>query len=198
MRVSGASRPLRKTNPGVGRYLIKLNTKEISLVIIFTALYAVGVIALAPISFYIFQVRVADAILTLSIIFGWPSIIGITIGTLVANVYGGLGPLDIVGGAFANFVATLLAWKIGIQRIRGRYIYAIAAEVSIVTLIVGSYLSYLFSMPILIGLSGILMGSIISIGIIGYILLRAMFHPTIINMLQSYGFKIHIKKQNKN
>lgn len=174
---------------------MKLNTKEISLVIIFAALYAVGVIALAPISFYIFQVRVADAILTLSIIFGWPSIVGITIGTLVANVYGGLGPVDIVGGALANFVATLLAWKIGIQKIRGRYIYAIAAEVSIVTLIVGSYLSYLFSMPILIGLSGILIGSAISIGIIGYMLLRAMLHPTIINLLQSSGFKIYTTKQ---
>ena len=40
----------------------KLKTKEISITIVFAALYALGVIFLAPISFGIYQVRVAERV----------------------------------------------------------------------------------------------------------------------------------------
>jgi len=88
-------------------------SKKISLMIIFAVLYTVGVVALAPLSFNIFQVRVADALLALSIIFGWPAIVGISLGTIISNFFGGLGVIDVIGGTTANFIATLLAWKIG-------------------------------------------------------------------------------------
>lgn len=170
------------------------STNEITLAIVFAALYVVGVAVLAPISFNIFQVRVADAILPLSIIFGWPAIIGTTIGTIVANFFGGLGFIDIVGGTGANFLATLLAWRIGRMRIKGSWIYAIGVEVLTVTLIVGSYLSYLFGMPLAVGLFGILIGSIIAIGVLGSILLKAMSRPLIVKTLKSYGLGLHLKK----
>ncbi len=154
--------------------MIVKTTKEISLAFVFAALYVVCVIVLAPISFNIFQVRVADSLLPLSIIFGWPAIIGITVGTIVANLFGGLGFIDVVGGTAANFIATLLAWKIGNRTLRGSWIYAIGVEVLTVTLIVGSYLSYLFGMPLAVGLFGILIGSAMAIGVLGYILLKAI------------------------
>jgi uncharacterized membrane protein len=40
-------------------------TLSVSLTAVFTALYAVGVVVLAPISFQVFQVRVVDALLPL-------------------------------------------------------------------------------------------------------------------------------------
>ena len=92
---------------------MRLNTKKLAVVTVFAALYAVGVVFLAPISFGIVQVRVADAMLPLAMIFGLPGALGLSLGCLVSNVFGGLGIVDIVGGATANLVACTLAWYIG-------------------------------------------------------------------------------------
>ena len=73
-----------------------MNNKEISLIAIISALYSALVIGLAPISFLPIQIRIADAMLPLSIIFGMPAIIGLTLGTIVAYVFGGLGFVDII------------------------------------------------------------------------------------------------------
>ena len=106
---------------------MKTNSRRISIIVIFAALYAVGVIFLAPISYSFFQVRLADALLPLSMIFGIPSAIGLSLGCLVSNVYGGLGLVDIIGGSVANFLACTLAWyvarksgfgKVGILELR--------------------------------------------------------------------------------
>jgi uncharacterized membrane protein len=147
---------------------MKINTKKLAVGTIFAALYAVGVIFLAPISFGIFQVRIADAMLPLAMIFGLPSALGFSLGCVVSNVYGGLGVVDIVGGAAANLVACTLAWYIGrnghlIQRFFGTAIETIA-----VTLIVGGYLSLIFQVPAEIGLLGVFVGSVISINAIGF------------------------------
>jgi uncharacterized membrane protein len=153
----------------------------------FAAVYAVGVVFLAPISFQLFQVRVADALLPLAMIFGWPAILGLSIGAFVANFFGGLGPVDIVGGAVANFVATLVAWRV--VRQRGRIWMAVGEglEITIVTLIVGSYLSYLFGMPLTVGWLGVLLGSVVAIGILGSLLFAALSTERVASMLRAYG-----------
>jgi uncharacterized membrane protein len=165
-----------------------------SLTSIFAALYAVCVVALAPISFQVFQVRVADALLPLAILFGWPSILGFSAGAFIANFFGGLGVVDIVGGSVANFLATYVAWKIGQKHVRGSWIVAIASEIILVAAIVGSYLSYLFEMPIEIGLSGVLLGSCVSIGILGAMLLLVMSRSVITDQLKSRGLIIYRKE----
>jgi uncharacterized membrane protein len=135
---------------------------------IFAALYAVGVIFLAPISFGVYQVRVADAMLPLAMIFGLPSAVGFSLGCIVSNVYGGLGIIDIVGGATANLVACTLAWYIGRKgRLARRFMGTVAITVA-VTLIVGGYLSLIFQVPVEIGLLGILVGSIVAVNVIGF------------------------------
>jgi uncharacterized membrane protein len=147
---------------------MRLNTKKLAVVTVFAALYAVGVIFLAPISFGIVQVRVADAMLPLSMIFGLPSALGLSLGCIVSNVYGGLGVIDIVGGAAANLVACTLAWYIG-RKGRGaqRFLGTVAETVS-VGLIVGGYLSLIFQVPLEISLLGVLIGETIAINVIGF------------------------------
>ena len=154
---------------------------NISLTAIFGALYAVGVIALAPLSFFIVQVRVADAIIPLSVLLGWPVILGVTIGNIVANMYGGLGIIDIVGGTIANFLASFFAYKL-----RKKPFIATWAATATITVIVGSYLSLLFSVPIEIGLLGVFIGSVIAINILGYLLILALKKANIPEQLD-YG-----------
>lgn len=160
------------------------NAVHMTLTAVFAALYAVGVVFLAPISFQVFQVRLADALLPLSILFGWPVVLGLSLGAFVANFFGGLGPVDMIGGAVANFIATWVAWKIGRRR-PVNALAAITSEIVIVTLIVGTYLSFLIGMPLAVGLLGIFLGSAIAIGALGGTLFLALSSSRVTTMFRS-------------
>ena len=147
-----------------------METRKIALGSIIAALYAIGVVLLAPISFLLFQVRVADALIPLSIVFGMPVVLGVTLGNIVANIYGGLGYVDIIGGSIANFLAAYVGWKIGSRNFAGSKFVATVAQNMTVSSIVGSYLAVLFNVPLEVGFLGVLLGSIISMNVIGYIL----------------------------
>jgi uncharacterized membrane protein len=152
----------------------RIKSRELMLSGLFAALYAVAVILLAPISFEIFQVRIADTLLPLSIIFGLPAVIGVTLGNIIANFASPFGAIDIIGGTAANFVASFTAWKIGSKNFRGSWITAVAVETLIITFIVGTYLSYLIGIPLELGLLGVFIGSFIAMNILGYILLKVV------------------------
>jgi uncharacterized membrane protein len=162
--------PLYKSRSGGGR----VKTRDIALGSVIAALYAIGVILLAPISFLLFQVRVVDALIPLSIVFGMPVVLGVTLGNIVANIYGGLGYIDIIGGSVANFLAAYIGWKIGSRNFSNSKFVATVAQNLIVSGIVGSYLAVLFDVPLEVGFLGVLTGSIISMNIIGYVLVLAI------------------------
>lgn len=150
------------------------NSKRISIIIILAASYAVGVIFLAPISYSFFQVRLADALLPLSMIFGIPSAIGLSLGCLVSNVYGGLGLVDIFGGALANFLACTLAWYVTRKKgVSARFIGSVIQTI-VITLIVGGYLWILFEVPIEFSLGGVFVGSLLSINMLGFTIQEAL------------------------
>ena len=147
---------------------MRTNSRRISIIVIFAALYAVGVIFLAPISYGFFQVRLADALLPLSMIFGIPSAIGLSLGCIVSNVYGGLGLVDIIGGSIANFVACTLAWYVARKSGFGRRFMGSVVQTIVITLIVGGYLWIIFEVPIEFSLAGVFVGSLIAINILGF------------------------------
>lgn len=153
----------------------------------FAAIYAVGVVVLSPISFLPIQVRVADALLPLAIIFGWPVILGLSIGAFVANFFGSLGAVDIIGGSLANFIATYVAWRIGRNRSKPWKLLGVGVEIVVITLIVGTYLTYVFGFPL--AWVGVFVGSLIAIGILGSVLLFALSRDRVTGMLKSYGLE---------
>ena len=161
--------------------------KQIVLTAVFAALYSVGVVFLAPISFQVFQVRVADAMLPLAMLFGWPAVVGLSLGAFVANVFGGLGPVDMVGGALANFIATYAAWRIVTSRGRRWMLVGVGVEIVVVTLVVGTYLSYLLAIPITISWLGILLGSLTAIGALGSILLYTLSRRNLASLFVTHG-----------
>jgi uncharacterized membrane protein len=161
------------------------NTIFVSLTAVFAAMYAVGVVVLGPISFLPIQVRVADALLPLAIVFGWPAILGLSIGAFVANFFGGLGAVDIIGGSLANFIATFVAWRIGRHRSKPWQLLGVGLEIVVITLIVGTYLTYVFGFPL--AWVGVFVGSVIAIGILGSILLFTLSRKRVTSMLKPYG-----------
>lgn len=78
------------------------NSIYLTLTAALAALYVVGAVFLGPISFQLFQVRIADALLPLVLLLDWPAIIGLSIGVFVANFFGGLGPVDMWEGLLHN------------------------------------------------------------------------------------------------
>jgi uncharacterized membrane protein len=151
-----------------------MKSKDIAITAIFTTLYALGVVLLAPMSFGIFQIRIADALLPLVMIYGLPVVFGTSLGCIIANFYGGLGFIDIIGGSIANFLACIIAYVIG-RNSRIRRFIGCLLETIIITFIVGSYLSLIFNVPIEVSFLGIFIGSFISINILGFIILESIY-----------------------
>jgi len=168
-----------RINPGVGGEKLKLRSIDLALTAVFAALYAVLVLALAGMSFQIVQVRVADALIPLSIVFGWPVIVGVALGGAVANMASPMPSVltDVTLGSVANLVASFLAWRIGgwklTDRVASEFLGCVAATVA-VTFIVGTYLAILTEMELWIWWLGIGVGSIISIIFVGYPLVQVM------------------------
>jgi|TARA_B110000263_G_scaffold168419_1_gene146712 uncharacterized membrane protein len=145
-----------------------MDSKQIALISIFAALYAIGVISLAPFSYGLVQVRIADALLPLSIVFGMPVVIGLSLGTFIANILNpaNLGPIDIIGGTVTNFIATYVAWKIcGSNKVP--FIVGIGCQIVIVSVIVGTYLSYLLGSTLIAGIGYLFIGTFLAVGILG-------------------------------
>ncbi|MFH1687149.1 MAG: QueT transporter family protein [bacterium] len=71
------------------------------------AVYAVLTVALAPISFGVYQIRVAEALTVLPFLTR-SAIPGLYVGCLLANIIGGMGTLDIVFGPLITLVAAIL------------------------------------------------------------------------------------------
>lgn len=157
-------------------------SRDIALTAVLAALYAAYVFYFSVTSFQVVQVRVVDALLPLSIIFGPPAIAGVTLGVFVGNLLASpFGPIDIVGGTLANLVAGTLAWLVARRKFRGSWLIAVAIEIAAVTLIVGSYLVILTAapgVPLWVGWVEFFGSELIAIGILGYPLLKAVDRAT--------------------
>ena len=171
-----------------------MNVKEISLVAILAALYAALVIVLAPISYGPVQLRVADCLIPLSALLGWPAAVGVALGAVVGNVYYFLGPVDVVFGASANLLAGLLIW-----RLRDRLFAGCIGASLVIGVVVGAYLWTFFTPPDVLGLSlpvwfamiiSITLSSLISVAILGYGLVRGLDAFGLRKLLESKGIKM--------
>lgn len=171
-----------------------MDTRDVSLAALFAGLYAVLVIVLAPVSFGPVQLRVADVLIPLAALFGWPVVAGVTIGAFIGNAYYFVGPMDVVFGPLANLIAaTLILW------LRNKRLLAcVVGALPIGMIVGGGYLWMYFPPPDIFGLTlpawtammiSITISSLIAIAIIGYGLLIALSRRSIIEPLKSRGVK---------
>jgi len=161
--------------------------------VLFAALYAVLVIVLAPISFGPVQLRVADVLIPLSALFGWPVVTGVTLGCLASNAYFALSPIDVIAGPVANLIAATI-----ILMLRRQRLFACIAGALPIGVIVGGYLwlffpppeSLSFLEPWLAMIVSLTISSFIAISVVGYLLLVALSQPSILEPLKSHGLKV--------
>jgi uncharacterized membrane protein len=104
------------------------------------AAYAVLCWVLKPISYNIYQFRVAEAMTALPILYA-EAVPGLFVGALLANLLGGLGIWDITLGSLATLVAAWLT-----RRLRGTWL-AYVPPVLVNAIVVGWYLTFLLGLP---------------------------------------------------
>lgn len=139
-------------------------TRFITEAAVIAAMYAALTIIFAPISFGQngqIQVRVSEA-LTVLPMFTPAAIPGLFVGCLMANIYGGLGPIDMIFGSLATLIAALLSYKMPRK-------YLVPLPPVIVNgIIIGIELNYLYQVPLLISMATVAFGELVACYGLGY------------------------------
>jgi len=142
-------------------------TKFLTFSAVIAAIYAALTVLLAPISYGPMQVRIAEAMTVLP--YAFPQAIpGLYIGCMVANIWGGFGPIDIFGGSAITLVAAALThW---LRRFDKPWL-APFPPVVLNALGVGYYLHILTEMPLWISIGWVALGQAIACFVLGLPLL---------------------------
>ncbi|HDJ89519.1 MAG TPA: QueT transporter family protein [Thermoprotei archaeon] len=152
-----------------------MKSREIALSAIIASLYALLVVLFPALSFYVWQVRIADALLLLPSIFGKSVIYGLFIGCFLANFMAPWGALPLILidasiGSLINLISGYIVYRLAFNKDRKyRVVSSIIVDI-VVSLGVGIYLSLLLNIPLIISILGLFVGSTISIVILGNIL----------------------------
>jgi len=196
-------------NPGVGGEELKFDSRDLALTAIFASMYAsINVIQTTmggPITYGPIQLRLADALIPLSALFGWPVIIGVAIGCF-SNAYYMLDPADIIIGPIVNFAASLIVFLLRKHRLVACISGAVTVGVPI-----GSYLYYLYAVgnpiiqqqvPEFFGIRlplwsafvlSLTISCLVTVALTGYILLNILEQRSVIEPLKSHGLKVLTK-----
>jgi uncharacterized membrane protein len=190
--------PFRQTNPGVGGGEVQFDNRDLALTGVFAALYVViNVVQMVsvgnPTIYGPIQLRIADFMIALAALFGWPVIGGVTLGCFLTNAYYFIGVPDVILGPIANLIAACL-----VLFLRKHRLIACAVGALPIGFIVGSYLWLFFPPPEVLGslpawaamIVSITISSLIAVAVIGYTFLSVMGRPSIIEPLKSRGLKV--------
>ncbi len=127
---------------------------------IIAALYVALTLAFAPFSYGPIQVRVSEMLTVLPIFFP-EAIPGLFIGCLLANVLGGLGLWDIIGGSLVTLVAAIGTYWL--RRTWLAYLCPVVAN----AFLVSAYLAPLFGVPYWATVLYVGLGEAIAVGAFG-------------------------------
>ncbi|MDG6971381.1 MAG: QueT transporter family protein [Nitrososphaerota archaeon] len=135
-------------------------------------MYVVLVVVFSPISYGVINLRVANVLIGLVPLLGWPAIIGQTLGVFIANqpAFGDpLGPIDLIN-VLPTFVFTWVIWRLRKKSVLlGLTVYAVALGVSV------SYaLSYAFNLPLFVEIPQVTAGIFLATTVLGYLFYRAV------------------------
>ncbi|MCR5300349.1 MAG: QueT transporter family protein [Erysipelotrichaceae bacterium] len=157
-----------------------MNTKTLTRVALIAAVYTVISLVLAPLSFGNIQVRFAEALTLLPLIYQ-PAIAGVTLGCFLTNLIGALmgfnptGLLDAVIGTAATLIAAIITWRCRNKKVAGLPLISILAPVVLNFFFIGAELAFLL-MPENVIMGTLIFGAEVAIGelvavAVGYLLI---------------------------
>ncbi len=151
---------------------MRIETRDISLVAVYAALYAAMVVAFAPISFYALQFRVAG-VLRPGIARKRVLAVAYAVGVAVANLFSPFaGAYEIVFMPLMSLVAGLLGYEAA-KRFDGNYFVCGAVIAVVIPLSVGWMLNQLFGLPMMATLPGLLLSEQ-AVNVLGAFIFKAV------------------------
>lgn len=132
------------------------------------AIYAVLTILIAPIAYGQFQLRVSEA-LTVLPFFTPAAIPGLFIGCLVANIYGGLGFIDIFLGSAATLIAAVISYRLRFKKFLVPF-----PPVIVNAIVVGFILNVSLNLPLIPSVLWVGLGQLAACYGLGYPLLLGL------------------------
>lgn len=139
---------------------------------VYAAMYAVLALAFNPISYGVVNLRVANILLGLVPLVGWPAILGQALGVFIANqpAFGDpLGPVDLIN-VIPSVVFAWVMWKLRRRSVfLGLTLYSIALGVS-----VSFALNYAFGLPLVVEIPQVTLGVFLATAVLGYLLYKAV------------------------
>lgn len=131
------------------------------------AIYVVLCVVFQPLSYGVVQVRFAEALTLLPILYP-EAIAGLFVGVLIANIFGGLGLADILGGSFTTLVAAYFTYQF-----RGTLL-AYLSPVVFNAVFVSLYLHLLFNWPYWATALSIGLSEALVVFTLGYLLITVL------------------------
>jgi len=182
---------------------VKFDSRDLTLMAVFAALYVVinvlQIISIGnPTVYGPVQLRVADCLIALAALLGWPVVVGVTVGCFLTNAYYFIGFQDVVFGPIANLIAATVIFMFKKYRFMACVVGALP-----IGFIVGGYLWLFFPPPEVLNILpawvamvvSITISSLIAVAVIGYLLLSILSRPSIIAPLKSKGLKVVAESQ---
>lgn len=147
-------------------------TQVVATAAVYAAMYVVLAVAFSPISYGVINLRVANILMGLVPIIGWPAVLGQALGVFIANqpaLGDPLGPVDLIN-VLPSFVFAWVVWKLRKKSVfLGLTLYSIALGISV------SYaLNYAFNLPLVVEIPQVTAGIFIATAVLGYILYKAV------------------------
>jgi uncharacterized membrane protein len=182
----------QKQNPGVRRKMRKLQTKEIALIAIYAALYAVLVVEIPGLSYGPLNLRVADAMLGAVPLLGIAGVLGHTLGVFVGNIPSPLGLIDMLN-TIPSFAMAFLVYYMYRQTKNDYSVLATSVVYSAVLgTTVGWMLSAPFNIPLPLSILYVFLGNLIMTTLVGWPLFKILKKTGVFRWLQdqqSYSHK---------
>ena len=135
------------------------------------AIYVVLCLVFEPISYGAIQTRVAEA-LTVLPFFTPAAIPGLFVGCIIANLFGGAIPVDIIFGSIATLIGAVFTYKLRNQSRFLAPLPPIIANAVIVPFVLR--FGYGVNLPIPLMMLTVGIGEVVSCGVVGLILQTAL------------------------
>ena len=143
---------------------------KVSITVTISAIYTVLTLFLGEFGYSWIQVRISEALTPLPWLFGFPAVIGLTLGCALTNWFSPIGLPDLVFGPILTFSAAILSWKANFGKKSIACIYPVLVN----AFGVSAYVSSFYGVPYTLSVVTIAAGEFIAAVLIGYPLLAAV------------------------
>lgn len=131
------------------------------------SIYSIVTVSLGTFSYSWVQVRISESLTPIPFSMGFPSVSGLVLGCIIANLFSPVGLPDLVFGPILTLLAGVLSWKASF----GKRLVACIYPVIINSLGVSLYIHSFYGVPYWLSVATIAIGEFIAAVIIGYPLL---------------------------